>query len=135
MCARHLFEPPTATPESNIEMAHDAENFKPRRLAVFTRMLDPGRAVLTPEKRLMFKMIVLAGVDLVQTADRRIQADTYKWVSGEENPRGMFSFKSCCEHLDLECESLRAAFLTIARLKDAGKRKKLRGLLASALGW
>ena len=84
------------------------------------------RGSLRPEQCLLFALLAAAWDSLAkhgglntQRANRRV-AEELAWVNSEE--RGPFSFRFCCEHLDLDPGALRAGILrSLAQRRDGKK--------------
>jgi hypothetical protein len=88
-------------------------------------------AALQPEQRLLFALLEASWNCLSKHSGRkspratRLVEQELEWVDSDE--RTPFSFRFCCEHLDMEPEALRAGIhRTLDRLRAGGKGEGVR---------
>ena len=70
-----------------------------------------SRTTDTPEKRLMFAILVDAVIQL-QRRSTQVALEAERWIRGEDEEEPLFSFQDVCDALGIEAEYLARGLLT-----------------------
>jgi hypothetical protein len=92
-----------------------------RKLPEEIECLVPDRGY-APEQKLCSKMIMIAGLDLLNRKAKANYQDAYQWVFNED-PLNEFAFSRLCEEIGLEPEAVREFYRRLVDAKDPEKKE------------
>lgn len=94
-------------------------------------MLPTYEAPRQAEHKLAYKLLVLAGLDLLQPNNRIAAVDAWRWVfHGEEHA---FSFANTCGYLGFNADAMREGFRRMSNEKNPIVRSRMRRVLSAVL--